>query len=647
MPSPPWIGSLPTGSMRTSKKSAESRATRPERKGGARPAGEARRTAAERGRAGAAGGPAAPAKGKGRDEVVFDGLGVSPGIAIGPAHVRETGVVEVPEYAVPRSHVEAERARFADAVARTRRQLRYLKAKVRGLPAATAEEIGYLLDAHLHMLVGSRLVRGVERRIAEELVNAEAAVQAEISEIAKGFAAMDDPYLAARMEDVREVGARLVRSLVKSQRRAFTALPRGSVLIAEELSPADTALLDPRRIAGFATVLGGAEGHTAIMARALELPAVLGAPGLLAGVKSGDVIVVDGRGGRVVVNPSPATLAEYGRRRESLRREQRQLARLRKLPAVSRDGVEINLFANVDLPREIEIVRQSGAAGIGLLRTEFLYMNRGDVPGEEEQYAALRDLVIAMDGRPTVVRTLDVGGDKLAFSVGGHLSESANPALGLRGIRLSLKMRRLLEVQLAAMFRAGAHGPLKILLPLVSSPAEVRQVREVMRAVARRLKRRKVPIADPEPPLGVMIETPGAALAADALAGVCDFFAIGTNDLTMYTLAIDRSDEQVAHLYNPLHPAVLRLIQFAVEAGHRAGLPVSVCGELAGDARFTALLLGLGVRDLSMAPANLPRVTRRIRGMDLTEAARRARVIMEQHDSGRIATLLDDFNALA
>jgi phosphotransferase system enzyme I (PtsI) len=633
--------------MKNNKTNPERPATGSGWKSAARPAGKAGGTAGERGRARAAGGPPAPAQRKSRDEIVFDGLGVSPGIAIGPAHVRETGAVEVPEYAITRSHVEAERARFADAVGRTRRQLRYLKGKVRGLPAATAEEIGYLLDAHLHMLVGSRLVRGVERRIAEDLMNAEAAVQAEISEIAKGFAAMDDPYLAARMEDIREVGARLVRSLVKSQRRAFTALPKGSVLIAEELSPADTALLDPRRIAGFATVLGGAEGHTAIMARALELPAVLGAPGLLAGVKSGDVIVVDGRAGRVVVNPRPSTLDEYGRRRELLRREQRQLARLRKLPAVTRDGVEINLFANVDLPRELEIVRQSGAAGVGLLRTEFLYMNRDDLPGEEEQYAALRDLVIAMDGRPTVARTLDVGGDKLAFSVAGHLSESVNPALGLRAIRLSLKVRRLLEVQLAAMLRAGAHGPLRILLPLISTPGEVRQVREVMRTVARRLKRRKVPIAEPLPPLGVMIETPGAALGADALAEVSDFFAIGTNDLTMYTLAIDRSDEQVAHLYNPLHPAVLRLIQFAVEAGHRAGIPVSVCGELAGNPRFSTLLLGLGVRDLSMAPANLPRVKRRIRGMDLAEAARRARVIMEQHDSGRIATLLDDFDELA
>ncbi|MGB8273786.1 MAG: phosphoenolpyruvate--protein phosphotransferase [Alphaproteobacteria bacterium] len=580
-------------------------------------------------------------------ERVFEGLGVSPGIAIGPAYVREAGAVEVPEYRVEEKDIEAELSRFREAVARTRRQIQNLKAKVKGLPAATAEELGYLLDAHLHMLMGSRLMRGVERRIAAESVNAEAAVQAEISVIARGFAAMDDAYLAARMEDIREVGARLVRSLTKDRHHPFTALPKGCVLIAEELSPADTALLDPRRIAGFATVLGGAEGHTAIMARALGLPAVMGMTGLITGVENGDIVVVDGRRGRIIINPTPATMEEFEGIREGLRRAHRQLARLRSLPAVTRDGVQIKLNANIELPRELDYLNQVGAAGIGLLRSEFMYMNRDDLPSEEEQYRELKGVVEAMGGRSVTVRTLDVGGDKLAVSLDEHIGSSGNPALGLRAIRLSLKVPKLLEAQLAAMLRAGAHGPLRILLPMISTPGEMREVREIMHAVARRLRRRKVPISDPLPPLGAMIETPGAALSADALAEVSDFFAIGTNDLTMYALAIDRSDEQVAHLYNPLHPAVLRLIQFAVEAGNRAGIPVSVCGETAGDARFTPLLLGLGVRDLSMAPANLPRIKQRIRSIDLAEAARRARIIMEQSDSGRIAALLDDFSALA
>jgi phosphotransferase system enzyme I (PtsI) len=593
------------------------------------------------------GGRGAKARAGLREERIFEGLGISAGIAIGTAHVRETGAVEVPEYSISAEQVAAELARFREAVANTRRQIQRLKSKVKELPAATAEEISYLLDAHMHMLVGSRLVRGVERRIQEDKINSEAAVQAEISVIAKGFAAMDDAYLSARMEDIREVGARLVRSLTKSQHRPFTALPQGAILIAEELSPADTALLDPRRIGGFATVLGGAEGHTAIMARALGLPAVLGTPGLLQGIKTGDMVIVDGRRGRVIVNPGHSTLDEYTNLRETLRRAQRQLARLRRLPAVTRDGVQIALNANVELPRELELVRQAGAAGIGLLRSEFMFMNREDLPSEDEQYAMLREVVEAMEGRPVTVRTLDVGSDKLAYSLEGHISPGPNPALGLRAIRLSLKLPKLMEAQLAAILRAGAHGPVRILLPMISTPSEMRQVRAMLESVAKRLRRRHVKIADPLPELGAMIETPGAALSADALAVVSDFFAIGTNDLTQYALAIDRGDEQVAHLYNPLHPAVLRLIQFSIEAGLRAGIRVSICGEVAGDARFTPLLLGLGARDLSMASANIARIKQRIRAIDMMEAARRARVIMEQSDAGRIATLLDDFNAFA
>jgi phosphotransferase system enzyme I (PtsI) len=281
------------------------------------------------------------------------------------------------------------------------------------------------------------------------------------------------------------------------------------------------------------------------------------------------------------------------------------------------------------------------------LRTEFMFMNRATAPNETEQYEILRDMVKGMSGKPVTIRTLDVGGEKQAHSLSEYLSTSENPALGLRGIRLSLKHRKLLETQLAATLRAGAHGPVRILLPMISNVGEVRQVRDCLKSVARRLKRRKVKIADPLPPLGVMIEVPGAALAADALATVSDFFAIGTNDLTMYTLAIDRADEQVAHLFNPLHPAILRLIQFTTQAALRARIPVSVCGEMAGDPRYAALLLGLGVRDLSMTALNLPQVKQRIRNIDLTSATMRAQIIMEQIDSGRIATLLDDFNTLA
>ncbi|MBV9523707.1 MAG: phosphoenolpyruvate--protein phosphotransferase [Alphaproteobacteria bacterium] len=583
-----------------------------------------------------------------REERVVHGLPVSPGIAIGPAHISDHFDAAIPDYQIAPGEVEAERARFAAAVAVSVRQLRKLKTKAQNLPDSAAEEMGYLLDAHLSMLSSSRLVRGVERRIAEERRNAEIAVQAEIAEIGERFAAMRDAYLAARFDDIRVVGTRLIRNLVKKPFEGFATLAAGTVILAEELTPADIALMDPDRVAGFATALGGAESHTAIMARALALPAVVGAAGLFTEFERREIVIIDGTAGIVIVNPSAASVERYRARQGELQREQRQLEKLRRVPAVTRDGVEIVLHANLELPRELDQAVNAGGGGLGLVRTEFLYMNRPDLPGEDEQYEAFRALLKGMNGRPVTVRTLDVGGDKIADSlaeVSGAVG--ANPALGLRAIRLSLKERKLLDTQLAAMLRAAVHGPLRILLPMICTLSELRRVREALGQVARRLRRRGIAIADPLPPLGVMIEVPGAALAADALAAEADFFALGTNDLIQYTLAIDRGDEQVAHLYDPLHPAVLRLIQFTIEAAGRARIPISVCGEMAGEPRFSALLIGLGIRELSMAPSNIPRVKRRIRALDTIAATRRARAIMDQWDSGRIAALLDDFNALA
>jgi len=582
-----------------------------------------------------------------RREVVLKGLGVSAGIAIGEAHVVEIGAVQVPEYDIEESDVDAEIERFAEALRKSDRQLKKLKTKSAELHGAAAEELGFLLEAHMQMLSGSRIVRGVENRIRRDKINAEAAVQRAISAVAEEFEGLDDAYLAARADDVREVGNRLLRNLTKTPYEAFKHLPEGAIVIAEELTPADTALLDPDRVAGFATAIGGAQSHTAIMARSLELPAVLGIPELLTKVRSGDQLVIDGYTGRVVIHPNRERLAQYERRSAEIEQEQKQLSRLRKLPSMTTDGRRIGLFANLELPREVAHALEAGAAGVGLLRTEFFYMNRPDLPSEDQQYEILREIVEGMSGRTVTIRTLDIGNDKLAPALKDHMVETANPALGLRAIRLSLLHRDLLDAQLGAMLRAGAHGPVRILLPMISAVSEVKQTRAALEQVAKRLKKRGVKIADPLPPLGIMIEIPGAALAADALAQCSDFFAIGSNDLTMYTLAIDRGEEQVAHLYNPLHPAVLRLIQFATEAALRGRIPISVCGEIAGDPKFVPLLLGLGIQELSMAVGNIPRIKQRVRSLDFAAAARCARIIMEQTDSGRIAMLLDDFNALA
>ena len=577
-------------------------------------------------------------------EIVLTGLGVSSGVAIGPAYVVETGAAQVPEYVIAEDAVDAERQRFADAAAKARRQVKKLKTKALVLPEAAAEEVGFLLDAHLAMMTNSRLTRGVERRIREERINAEAAIQAEIAVIAHSFQEMDDAYLAARVADVREVGTRLIRNLMEREYQAFSMLPAGCIILAEELSPAETALLDPHTVAGFSSVLGGAEGHTAIMARSLGIPAVLGVHGLMADRRSGEMIIIDGEHGKVYINPTEATLDAYRNRQEALSNEREQLKSLRRLPAITLDGTPIALFANLELPREISAALDAGANGVGLFRTEFMFMNRDNLPDEDEQYESLRTVVEGMGGKTVTIRTLDLGGDKLAAALNNRFNVSDNPALGLRAVRLGRREPKLLETQLAAMLRAAAHGPVRILLPLITTVDEVAWVRELLVVVAKRLRRRGAKLPDSLPPMGAMIEVPGAALTADALAACSDFLAIGTNDLTQYTLAIDRGDDQVAHLYDPLHPAVLRLIQFTAQAALRARISVSVCGEIAGDPRYTALLLGLGIHELSMTPNTLPRVKRRIRALDLRSATRRAQSIMDQSDSARIGQLLDEFN---
>lgn len=583
---------------------------------------------------------------KAAKEIIIDGLGVSSGIAIGTVHVRESGAIAVPEYKVAASKISDELKRFEVALTAARRQVGRLKNKASRLPPAAAEEMVLLLEAYSQMLGDSRLVRGAVRRISEERTNAEAAIQAEINEITQGFAQLDDSYIASRLDDIREVADRIIRALTQSHVRPISTVPKGSIIISEEVTPADAAQLDPKRVVGFAAVLGGAQGHTAIMARALGLPAVLGVPGLSSLARSGDTIIVDGEVGRIILNPTPSTLAIFESKQFEYRRRQTRFTKMKRQPAITRDGIEISLFANVELPIEMPQVMMAGAAGIGLLRSEFMFMNRDDLPGEEEQFRMLRDIIKTLDGRTLTVRTLDIGGEKLAQSLTEDVGESAQSALGLRGIRLSLARPDLLETQFAAILRAGALGPIRILLPMVSTTREVKKAREILKKVATSLRRKKIISTKKMPPLGVMIEVPSAALTADALVSVCDFFAIGSNDLTQYTLAIDRTDERVAKLYNPLHPSVLRLIEMSVGAALRGRIPISICGEIAGDPRFTALLLGMGVRELSMSAHTIPAVKQRVREIDLSAATERASAIMMQSDSGRIAMLLDDFNAL-
>lgn len=585
----------------------------------------------------------------GRPEQVLPGLAVSPGIGIGVVAVAAQAPVEVERRDLFDDQVPHELARFDAAVGLSRKQLAKLKARLSILPEEANRELAPLLDAYGQMLGNSRLTRGVRKRIAEARINAEAAVDEEAEALAAAFLAGDDDRAGRqrRADEVREIGRRLLRNLTRTPWRNYSGLPQGSVLVTEALTPSDAALIEPARLAAVAAEEGGMEGHTAIMLRALGLPAVLGAAGLTDAATPGDLAIVDGTAGIVTLNPSAETLAAARKAVAAFARENQRLAKLRRLPAETRDGEPVELQANLELPIELPMIAQSGAVGIGLLRTEFLFMNRDDVPDEDAQAEAYGQIVDAMQGDPVTIRVLDWGGEKQIESLIAHGwvpgSGGENPALGVRGLRLLLKETELFETQLAAILRAATRGPVRVLLPMVTAPGEVRAARETYERVARRLKRRGLDLPDPLPPLGIMIETPGAALAADSLALEADFFAIGTNDLAMYTLAVDRAESEAAHLYDPLHPAVLRLMQFATEAALRMRMPVSVCGEIAGDPRLTPLLLGLGIRSLSMSSGAVPRVKQAVRSVAIDDCARFARAVMEQSDPARIAGLVAGF----
>jgi phosphotransferase system enzyme I (PtsI) len=575
-------------------------------------------------------------------EVVLKGIAVSTGVAIGPAFIIDQHGFPVPEYTLPDNQVEKDIKRFHKAISKTQQQLSNLKLKAENMPMGADEEIGLLLEAYKGMVSSSRLINGVEKMIAEDRLNAEAAVQRQIAIIASGFSAMQDDYLAARADDVREVGARVLRNLMQQHYNPFANAPEGSILLADEITPADTALMDPARVAGFAAVLGGAEGHAAIMARAIGIPAILGVTALISGVRSGDPVILDGTDGYIILRPSEETLLHY--RAEVLRqaREQSKLKALRDFPAETADGVAIRLEANLELPRDVERALDNGAAGVGLLRTEFNFMNRPDLPSEDEQFEILRDIVKKMNGKPLTVRTLDIGGEKMTSALGDTMGESANPALGLRAIRLGLREPKLLDAQLSAILRASAYGPVRILIPMVSSGDQMIAVRQRLVQLEKKLHKRGIKVPLPLPPLGAMIEIPGAALSADALTKVCDFFAIGSNDLTQYTLAIDRGDDRVADLYNPYHPAVLRLIEFTIAAAWRASIPVSLCGEMAGNMRATALLLGLGLREFSVAASRLPRVKQEIRSLSIAQSIDFAREVLKEADENQVRRMIEE-----
>ncbi len=585
------------------------------------------------------------------------GLPACAGVAIGPVFRAVEPPAKITRSKIHATDVPAEGNRLEAAILQSRRQLLKLRSRLAVLPEESQGEIAPLLDAYLQMLGPSRLVRGARERIRDRLVSAETAVMEEANAVAQALLAVaaattSDPAASGpapqrQADEVREIGRRLVRNLTRAPFRNYAGAPPGSVLIAEALRPSDAALIDPARIAGVATEEGGADGHTAIILRALGTPSVLGVPGLLQGVQPGQTVLVDGATGLVTLHPTAASLASARRAVAAFARERQQLGRLRRLPAVTLDGESADLQANLELPIELPLIAQSGANGIGLLRTEFLFMNRDTVPSLDEQASTYRSIVETMAGDPVTIRALDWGGEKeiealVAAGVVPEIAE-ANPALGMRGIRLLLRETELFKTQLAAILRAANAGPIRVLLPMVTTVAELQQARTIYRGVAAAMRERGERLPAELPKLGIMVETPGAALSADALAAEAEFFAIGTNDLCMYTLAVDRGELDVAHLYDPLHPAMLRLIQFTAEAAIRHHIPVSVCGEIAANPSLTPLLLGLGIRSFSTNASAVPRVKQALRSTTIDDCQRLTWQVMKQTDPARTRELLEQF----
>jgi phosphotransferase system enzyme I (PtsI) len=549
-------------------------------------------------------------------EEILDGIPLSPGIAIGEGFMLESVAVEAPFYAIAFEAVAQEIERFERACHKSHKQVSKLQTKAETLPAEAAEDIVMLLEVHLALVNESRLTRGVIERIRAQRINAEQAVIQEIAQLSKPFDAMEDSYLAGRVKDIEDVGRRLVRNLLERKYVALKSVPVGGIVLSEEITPADTAFMNPDKIGGFVTMVGGRQSHTAIMARSLSLPAVAGIPHMPYHMNEDSFIIIDGTEGRVIVNPSRETLATYKQKREADKVYQKRLQVRAMEPAITQDGERIHVEANFSSPDDLERILASGAEGIGLVRTEFMFIGRDDLPTIQEQYDTLAQIVIAMNGRPLTIRTLDVGGDKISPAIQGRILHEQNPALGLRGIRLTLAMPDLMVAQCTAILRVAALGSVKILLPMVTRVEEVRQFRQILAETATRLQAERITIG-PVDGIGIMVETPAVAILPDLFAQEADFLSIGTNDLVQYTLAVDRGNELVAKLYDSGHAAIRKLIEQTVSAGKKRGIPVTVCGEMAGDPNYTDFLLRAGVRILSMPAGHVPLVKERIRNITL------------------------------
>ncbi|MBL8764418.1 MAG: phosphoenolpyruvate--protein phosphotransferase [Phycisphaerae bacterium] len=550
---------------------------------------------------------------------VLKGIAVSPGIAIGEVFVVDDERRRIPRRTVPAAQVAAEKARAEQAVRDSVSELAALRDRTAG---ELGEEAAKIFAFHLGMLADRSLTGPLLAQIEREGVTAEFAVWTAMELLASRFAAMPDAAFRTKVDDVRDLSGRVLRHLIGEHASRLHTLRHRAVVVARDLTPSQAAAFDRGHVIGFVTEMGGRTSHTAIFARALGIPAVVGCAGVSAHVTDGAAIVIDGDEGTVVVDPTEEQLAAYQVRIERARLLRLSLAELATLPSVTRDGHRIELMGNIELPDEIPAVLEHGGEGVGLFRTEFLYLTSDHEPTEEEQYQAYASCVRQLAGRPLTVRTLDLGADK--YTQAQQEEPERNPFLGCRSIRYCLQSLPMFKRQLRAILRASAQGPLKVMFPLITSTTEFRQARFILNDVMDDLEDEGIKF-DRNVQVGMMVEVPSAAIMADAFAREADFFSIGTNDLVQYTLAVDRTNERVASLYNPGHPAVIRLIREVVRAAGRHDIPLSVCGEAAGETEHALLLIGLGVRTLSATSSSIPRLKRLVRSVELSQCERLAK----------------------